>query len=128
MELATRRLCVRVGDDVLLQGELYRDIKADNSTWFVVPDQGILEVSMLKRNRRGHYSNGATNADTFWFALLSGSHESDRIKLTNPPNKYYWQPYEADDLAVITAAAARRPLPAVPPPAANKLLNRGQTA
>jgi hypothetical protein len=34
--------------------------------------QYILEMSLLKRNRRGNYENGASNADTFWFGVLRG--------------------------------------------------------
>lgn len=30
---------------------------------------GLLQLYMLKRNRRGAYANGATNADTFWPAV-----------------------------------------------------------
>lgn len=30
---------------------------------------GLLQLYMLKRNRRGAYADGATNADTFWPAV-----------------------------------------------------------
>ena len=30
---------------------------------------GLLQLLMLKRNRRGAYADGATNADTFWPAV-----------------------------------------------------------
>lgn len=32
---------------------------------------GVLHVHLLKRNRKGHYLPGTTNADTWWRSLLA---------------------------------------------------------
>lgn len=61
-------------------------------------DDGILHVQLLKRNRKGHYSNGSTAADTFWYSLLQAAQGSDRLPGHHPPTRYYSMPYEADDL------------------------------
>lgn len=37
-------------------------------------------MAMLKRNRRGNYEDGKTNADTFWFSLLRRVAEAERIE------------------------------------------------
>jgi hypothetical protein len=62
-------------------------------------DEGILYVQLLKRNRRGHYSNGTTAADTFWFSLLAAAKGADRLPGPHPPTCYYSSAYDADDLA-----------------------------
>jgi len=55
------------GEDVI-RGELYAPIKAEASTWLIA--DGVLELSLLKRNRRGNYENGSNNAETFWFSVV----------------------------------------------------------
>lgn len=125
VELSTRRLAVTLSGEPLLAGQLYGDIKADASTWFVDTDTTVLEVSMLKRSRKGSYGVGRTNADTFWFSLFSGAPPADRIPLDYPPKEYYWSAYEEDDLPPVpralphAKAAALKALPAPQAAASN---------
>lgn len=60
VQLSTTSISISVNDTPVLSGRLYRAIKAEESTWYV--QDGVLEVTMLKRNRRGHYEAGTTNA------------------------------------------------------------------
>lgn len=53
------------------------------------PDDGILHLQLLKRNRKGSYQDGCTAADTFWYSLLAGAKGADRLALNHPPTKYY---------------------------------------
>ena len=93
VELTTSTVRVVLGDDVALSGALWADIKREESTWVMqvtpaytelvhIPyepcprrkarwhmQDGLLQLIMLKRNRRGAYADGATNADTFWPAV-----------------------------------------------------------
>ena len=62
------RLFVAVAGATVLDGQTFAPIKAEASTWVVV--DGVLELCLLKRFRRGNYENGKTNADTFWFSIL----------------------------------------------------------
>ena len=56
-----------MGPRTPLRGPLYASIKVEESTWYV--QDGLLTVQLLKRNRRGHYANGTSNADTFWMSV-----------------------------------------------------------
>jgi hypothetical protein len=73
----------------MLTGELFAPIKAEASTWLI--SDGILELSLLKRNRRGNYENGCSNADTFWFGVLRGGGSGggdgggEMLALEHPP-------------------------------------------
>ncbi len=67
VQLGTCSVLVQVGERSVLSGELWADIKAGESTWYV--SDGVLQLSLLKRSRRGQYGNGRTNADTFWMAV-----------------------------------------------------------
>ena len=67
VQLGTGSIAVQVGERTVLNGKLWADIKADESTWYV--SDGVLQLSLLKRSRRGQYGNGCTNADTFWMAV-----------------------------------------------------------
>lgn len=90
-------LSVKVAGVTILAGALYRPIKAEASTWIIA--DGILEICLLKRFRRGNYENGKSNADTFWFCLCrdGGGVGQQRIeKLTAPPNEYYDTEYTHD--------------------------------
>ena len=49
----------------------------------------MIEIVLLKRNRRGFYQNGKTNADTFWYSLLAGKVGRERLQLPYPPHEYY---------------------------------------
>ena len=55
---------------------------------------GVLEIQLLKRNRRGFYGNGCTNADTFWFSLLAGRAGRERLPLPAPPGASYKSDWE----------------------------------
>ncbi len=54
----------------------------------------MLEIQLLKRNRRGFYQNGCTNADTFWFSLLAGRTGRERLAVEYPPADYYKTDWE----------------------------------
>ncbi|WIA36527.1 hypothetical protein OEZ86_007821 [Tetradesmus obliquus] len=97
VQLSPSSLAVSAAGDALLAGQLAAAIKLEHSTWYC--DEGILYMQLLKRNRRGHYSNGATAADTFWFSLLAAAKGADRLPGPHPPTRYYSSAYEADDLA-----------------------------
>lgn len=57
---------------------------------------GLLEIQLLKRNRRGFYANGGSNADTFWFSLLQGRTGRERLQLQYPPADYYKTDWERE--------------------------------
>ena len=46
---------------------------------------GVLQISMLKRGRKGHYAPGSTNANTWWRSLLTTAGPQERIPLAYPP-------------------------------------------
>lgn len=60
VQLSTRAISIVVDEAPVLSGELWREIKAEESHWYI--SDGVLEVVMLKRCRRGHYEAGTTNA------------------------------------------------------------------
>lgn len=60
VRLSTASISITVDEAPVLQGRLWREIKAEESTWYVT--DGVLEVSLLKRCRRGAYESGTTNA------------------------------------------------------------------
>jgi hypothetical protein len=60
VQLSTSAIAVSVDDTPVLRGQLWREIKAEESTWYV--QDGMLEILMLKRCRRGHYEAGTDNA------------------------------------------------------------------
>ena len=67
---------------------------------------------MMKRNRRGNYANGSTNADTFWYSPLRQGPIDAVIPVQRPPTSYYSSFVELED--------ARPPaLPPVATPAAD---------
>lgn len=86
--LTTTTIHVAVQERPIIKGKLYKEIKAEESTWFV--QDGVLEIIMLKRNRKGHYEAGTTNADTYWRSVVQGAPETERLALDFPPTSYYW--------------------------------------
>ena len=48
---------------------------------------GVLHILLLKRNRRGHYAVGSTNADTFWMSLLAKAPSAETLQLQHPPTR-----------------------------------------
>lgn len=73
----------------------------------------VLYITLLKRNRKGHYLPGTTNADTFWPALLAAAPPTHRLipEGAPPPTEYFFCEYDAEDLPLQPAAA--QALPAV---------------
>jgi len=81
-------LAIEFDERPMMKGQLYRDIKADESTWYV--QDRVLEIILLKRNRKGNYQDGTTNADTFWKSVLKNALETEVLALKHPPTSYYW--------------------------------------
>ena len=73
VRIGAERLSVAVAGVPVLDGRLFAPVKAEASTWVVA--DGVLELSLLKRFRRGNYENGKTNAATFWFSILEAGNE-----------------------------------------------------
>jgi hypothetical protein len=73
VQIAKQQLSVSLGDEVLLAGALWGEVVPWCSTWYVDCSSGILHLALLKASRRGHYSPGQTNAETFWRALLANA-------------------------------------------------------
>ncbi|EFN58095.1 hypothetical protein CHLNCDRAFT_142413 [Chlorella variabilis] len=92
VQLSTSAISVCVDEAPVLAGRLYREIKAEESTWYV--QDGVLEVVMLKRCRRGNYGAGKTNADTFWRSVVQGAVPHETLPLEQPPIAYYSAPCE----------------------------------
>lgn len=88
VDLKPATIFVSVHERTILKGALYRDIKVEESTWFI--QDGVLEMNLLKRNRRGRYEQGTTNADTFWRSVTKRAPENETLALEFPPNTYYW--------------------------------------
>ncbi len=83
VEMSPGNLRVAVKGEALLEGSLLKEIncKADGSTWFI-RDARVLEISMLKRYRRGlAYARGRTNADTFWRSLFRGAPQEETLQV-----------------------------------------------
>ena len=110
------------GGEELLGGELCREIKCDESTWFV--SDGVVELALLKRYRRGlAYAKGETNANTYWKSVFANPEEKEGLQVNHPPSKYYdteWRMEEGGDGGGPgTARRSRRAL------AANKVKAEG---
>ena len=89
------RLLIKLGDKVILNGQLFSQIKREDSMWLL--EDSILHLTMLKRNRRGNYTGQCTNADTFWKCVIRSSPPQERLALIYPPDKYYALPFESND-------------------------------
>ena len=87
MELTPSKLLIKLGDKVILSGQLFSDIKQEESMWLLV--DGILHLTMLKRNRRGNYGDHCTNADTFWRSVMKHAPQQEQLTIPYPPIKYY---------------------------------------
>lgn len=96
VQITSTHLRVEYEGAPLLAGELYRDVKADDSTWLL--SEGIITVNLLKRNRRGHYANGTNNSHTYWRSLIKcETHPQAVLPIDAPPDKYYFCEYDKDD-------------------------------
>lgn len=89
MDVAVGRQRLRVSADgnQVLGGELLRPIDHHCSQWQVA--DGIVELTLLKASRRGHYAPGATNVDTFWDRVWTKALPQDRLPSAHPPLRYY---------------------------------------
>lgn len=94
VDISPSAIRVELDERPILSGKLFQDIKQDESTWYIVDN--VLEISLLKRNRRGNYADKTTNADTFWHSVLKSAPIGEKLMLQNVPTTYYWSPYEAD--------------------------------
>jgi hypothetical protein len=92
--LESKKMTVSFGDEVFMKATLQKDIQQSESMWFVI--DGVLQIRMLKKSRKGQYRPGTTNADTWWQSLTAIAGPLESIALHNPPTKYYWT--ECDDL------------------------------
>ena len=123
--LRTSHIKVELDERTVLKGDLRREIKAEESTWYV--QDRVLEIILLKRNRKGNYENGKTNADTFWRAVLRSAPEGEMLKLEHPPTAYYWAPCDDEEQKKkekeLAAGQRRRlPPPSAAPPSATSVL------
>ena len=89
------KLLIKLGERVILNGQLYSQIKREDSMWLL--ENSVLHLTMLKRNRRGNYANQCTNADTFWKSVLKSAPLQERLMMAYPPDKYYALPFEGRD-------------------------------
>ena len=87
VQLTSSHIYVELHELVVFGGELYQPVKAEDSIWTV--EDGMLHACLLKRNRRGNYANGCTNADTFWRAMFKSHPADEAILLQFPPSQYY---------------------------------------
>mmetsp|Transcript_27506 Transcript_27506/g.52351 ORF Transcript_27506/g.52351 Transcript_27506/m.52351 type:complete len:300 (+) Transcript_27506:194-1093(+) len=94
VDLQPNYLSVTVGTDVLFKGDLYAPVKLEDSTWLI--NDGILEIVLLKRYRKGFYEDGKSNSDTFWFSIFRKPNKTEALQLDHPPSKYYSSYYEKD--------------------------------
>jgi hypothetical protein len=109
VELKPDYISIDINERSFLKGSLYREIKAEDSTWYI--QDGVLEIILLKLSRRGQYANGETNANTFWRSVLKSPTNPDEIlHLENVPSVYYRSPFEVDGRA--TVAKPRRAIKA----------------
>lgn len=56
---------------------------------------GVIEISLLKKNRRGYYDDGCTNHDTFWRSLLADVRAVKTLPST-VPSEYFETEYEIE--------------------------------
>lgn len=95
VKLTPATLLVSLAGRVILSGKLFQAIKQEDSMWLL--EDGVLHLTMLKRNRRGNYANNCTNADTFWQAVMQNSPRQETLQLAFPPAKYYHLPLASSD-------------------------------
>jgi hypothetical protein len=68
---------------------------------------------LLKRYRKGHYEDGKTNSDTFWFGIFRKGRPEESIELEHPPSKYYsshWEKEEHRPMSKIMGKSSNRPM------------------
>lgn len=103
VELKPDHISVVIDEKPFLCGTLFRQVKAEESTWYI--QDGLLEIILLKRSRRGQYAAGETNANTYWKSVTRKAPEKETLQLENPPSQYYHSPFEGEEKRL---KAARR--------------------
>lgn len=108
VELSPSDMAVIVAGEKVLHGKLFAPIKQDMSTWII--QDGVLEITLLKRYRRGKYQDGKTNADTFWRSVFDGATDKETLQLDHPPSLYYKTEYEKERESATFPKASNRPM------------------
>eukprot|EP00963_Diacronema_lutheri_P003088 scaffold261_cov336-Pavlova_lutheri.AAC.3 len=108
VELAPQKLTIVVEGEKVLHGTLFAPIKQDMSTWII--QDGVLEITLLKRYRRGLYESGKTNADTFWRSILQGAPEQETLQVDYPPSSYYATEYDKETDNMKFPKSSNRPM------------------
>jgi CS domain len=100
--ITAQHLRVSVCSSQVLGGQLLRQVNPYCSAWQVA--DGIVEVTLLKASRRGHYAPGTTNADTYWDRVWAKALPQDRLPTAQPPLHYYSSSIFDDDGALAGGA------------------------
>eukprot|EP00898_Chlorokybus_atmophyticus_P001346 jgi/Chlat1/2211/Chrsp17S00163 len=90
--LTSMHLRIVIKGEVCIMGELAQPIKRDDSTWML--EGGVLELVMLKRNRRGFYEDKTDNRHTFWWSLVASGPRLEGEE--EVPNAYFNTEYDTD--------------------------------
>lgn len=98
VDITAQHLRVSVCSSQVLGGQLLRQVTPYCSAWQVA--DGIVEVTLLKASRRGHYAPGTTNADTYWDRVWARALPQDRLPSPRPPPQYYSSSVFDDDGAL----------------------------
>jgi hypothetical protein len=110
VDISAHHLRVSAGGSQVLGGQLLRPVDPYRSAWQVA--DGIAEVTLLKASRRGHYTPGTTNADTYWDRVWAKALPQDRLPSSAPPLQYYSSSIFDDDGALSVEGHMRRQIEA----------------
>lgn len=105
VSITMKRLQVSADGNHLAGGALIKTVIPSSSTWQLIDN--IVEISLLKANRRGLYAPGTTHSDTYWDRVWEGCLESDRLT-SWAPTKYYSSPFEDDTINYAALEAAEK--------------------
>ncbi len=103
VQIKVQHLAVTADGSHVVGGELLQPVVPHCSIWQVA--DGVVEVSLLKASRRGHYVPGTTNAETFWDRVWIKALLQDRLPSRRPPPEYYSSPCDDDEDVVLLEAA-----------------------
>ena len=104
VDITAQHLRVSVCGSQVLGGQLLQRVNPYCSAWQVA--DGIVEVTLLKASRRGHYAPGTTNADTYWDRVWAKALPQDRLPSPRPPLRYYSSSIFDDDGALADGGGA----------------------
>jgi CS domain len=104
VDITAQHLRVSVCGSQVLGGQLLQQVNPYCSAWQVA--DGIVEVTLLKASRRGHYAPGTTNADTYWDRVWVKALPQDRLLSPQPPLQYYSSSVFDDDGALAGGSGA----------------------